>query len=245
MENRFNLADGYIANLSPVADLYNNIWSSESTCLLHAPRHVDKSSLAVDIALSITAKGISVFYLTANRLSADLLNKMRGNGHLYVHQSEFCTPDDPTDFADIVLKDLEDAIAATGVKVFVIDSLSRIAALSFGRNASPSYLMKRIVALQVRHKISILVLAHDTTKAALRKLTDLVDSELTIPEPEDDSSEEKTAVNGKKPVAAHKKAAPAKSSKKEDEAWNRHGDHVWRINNEPSPFWDGKGLYDY
>lgn len=191
MENRFKLADSYIGSLSPVADLYNNIWSENSTCLLHASRDFDKSALAVDIALSITARDIPVFYLTTSRLSAELLNKIKGNPRLYVHQSEFSAPDDPADFADIVFKDLEDAIAATGAKVFIIDSLSRISALSFGRNATPSFLMKRIVAMQVRHKVSILVLAHDTTKAATRALVNLADSQLTIDEQEDDCPNEK------------------------------------------------------
>ncbi|MDE7458778.1 MAG: hypothetical protein K2M77_07910, partial [Muribaculaceae bacterium] len=89
MENRFKLADSFIGSLSPVADLYNNIWSENSTCLLHAPRDLDKSSLAVDIALSLTARDIPVFYLTGSRLNAAILDKMKGNSHLYIHQSEF------------------------------------------------------------------------------------------------------------------------------------------------------------
>ncbi|MDE6368163.1 MAG: AAA family ATPase [Muribaculaceae bacterium] len=188
MENRFKLADMFIGTLRAVIDLYNNIWSENTTCLLHSPRDCDKSAMAVDIALSITARDIPVFYLTANRLSDKLLGKMRGNRRLYIHQSEFSAPDDPTDFADIVFKDLEDAIAQTDVKVFVVDSLSRIASLSFGRNASPSFLMKRLIALQVRHKVSILVLSHDTTKAATRALVNLADSELTMPDNVDNGS---------------------------------------------------------
>ncbi len=236
MENRFKLADSYIGTLSPNADLYKNIWSENTACLLHAPRELDKSALAVDIALSITARNTPVFYLTANRLNKSLLDKMKGNRRLYVHQSEFAAPDDPTDFADIVFQDLEDAIAQTGAKVFIVDSLSRIAALSFGRNASPAFLMKRLVALQVRYKISILVLFHDTTKAATRALINLADSELMMtapdeePKPETKATKEEKSVKEEKPVPAPKKEA--RPLTKSELNWYRHPDSY-------SPFWDG------
>ena len=233
MENRFKLADGFIGSLSKLSDLYNNTWSENSTCLLHAPRNLDKSALAVDIALSITARDIPVFYLTTSRLRTELLDRMKGNGRLYVHQSEFSSPDDPTDFADIVFKDLEDAIAQTGVKVFIIDSLSRIASLSFGRNATPSFLMKRLVALQVRHKVSILVISHDTTKATTRALVNFADSELTMTEPED--KEEKTA-------GANEKVAQAKTTvRKADES---KGEIINLKHHHSDPYWDDIYGYD-
>ena len=241
MENRFKLVDAFIGSLSPIADLYDNTWSENSTCLLHAPRNLDKSALAVDIALSITARDIPVFYLTGSRLSTKLLDKMKGNRHLYVHQSEFSSPDDPTDFADIVFKDLEDAIAETGAKVFIIDSLSRIASLSFGRNASPSFLMKRLVTLQVRNKVSILGLAHDTTKAATRALINLADSELTITETEDNTSDEKNAdkEKEKKTAATTPQAAPAESSYD----YSTHPE-AFPFHHEFTGVWAKPGLYD-
>ena len=233
MENRFKLADSFIGSLSPVADLYNNIWSENSTCLLHAPRDLDKSSLAVDIALSLTARDIPVFYLTGSRLNAALLDKMKGNSHLYIHQSEFSAPDDPEDFADIVFKDLEDAIAATGAKVFIIDSLSRIASLSFGRNATPAFLMKRFMAMQVRHKVSFLVIAHDSTKAATRALVNLADSELTMTTPEEQP------VGEKKPETPEVKVEkPAETTPKKPIGYNDKSP-IWRVPHSYSPFWDG------
>ena len=233
MENRFKLADSFIGSLSPVADLYNNIWSENSTCLLHAPRDLDKSSLAVDIALSLTARDIPVFYLTGSRLNATLLDKMKGNSRLYIHQSEFSAPDDPEDFADIVFKDLEDAIAATGAKVFIIDSLSRIASLSFGRNATPAFLMKRFMAMQVRHKVSFLVIAHDSTKAATRALVNLADSELTMTIPEEQPVEEK------KPETPEVKVEkPAETTPKKPTGYNDKSP-IWRVPHSYSPFWDG------
>ena len=233
MENRFKLADSFIGSLSPVADLYNNIWSENSTCLLHAPRDLDKSSLAVDIALSLTARDIPVFYLTGSRLNAALLDKMKGNSRLYIHQSEFSAPDDPEDFADIVFKDLEDAIAATGAKVFIIDSLSRIASLSFGRNATPAFLMKRFIAMQVRHKVSFLVIAHDSTKAATRALVNLADSELTMTTPEEQPVEEKKSETPEVKVEKPAEITPKKSTGYNDKS------PIWRVPHSYSPFWDG------
>ncbi|MDE5554617.1 MAG: hypothetical protein K2J10_05480, partial [Muribaculaceae bacterium] len=79
MENRFNLADGYLNNLPTNADLYNNIWSENTISLLHAPRTADKSALALDIATSLTERNMTVFYLTTNRMSSDFLAKIKGN----------------------------------------------------------------------------------------------------------------------------------------------------------------------
>ncbi len=121
MENRFNLADNYLTSLSSDIDLYNNIWLSNTTSLLHGPRPADKTSLAFDIAKSLTDRNMTVFYLTTGNLSSAIKDKIKGNSRLYVHKPEFSAPDDPSDYADIVFKDLEDAVAATGARVFIID----------------------------------------------------------------------------------------------------------------------------
>lgn len=197
MKNRFKLADSYLGSLTQVSDFYNNIWFENTTALLHAPRNIDKSSIAMDIALRLTNNGTPVFYLTTGRLSAGLLHRIEGNLHLYVHQPTFSSPDDPSDYADIVFKDLEEAVKTTGVRVFVIDSITRIADLSFGRNASPAYLMKRLIALQTRYRISILVVAHDNSKAGTRALVNLSDSEINVSEPTDSPSNKKTAKDKK------------------------------------------------
>lgn len=238
MENRFKLADDYIVALPKTTDLYNKTWSSNSTCLLHAPREIDKTAVAVDIALDLTARDLDVFYLSVSRLSDDILTKMIGNRHLFVHQSDFAAPDDPTDFADIVFKDLEDAIAATGAKIFIIDSLTRIAALSFGRNASVSHLMKRIVNLQVRHKISVLVIHHDKSKAATRTLIDLADSDITLsPAAEDvpaaESDKKASSVKEVSRVADTRQPAPQPDTSVASDNPGRR----WRTF-DYSPFWD-------
>ena len=66
--------------------------------------------------------------------------------------------------------------------------MTRIAALSFGRNASAAYVMKRLVALQVRCKLSLLVVSPDSTRATDRALLNLADSEILMPEPSTDES---------------------------------------------------------
>ncbi len=60
--------------------------------------------------------------------------------------------------------------------------------------------MKRLVAFQVRHKISILVLSHDSTPAATRVLVNLADSEIAVTDPTEKASAKKIKA-GKKEVA--------------------------------------------
>lgn len=182
MENKFSTADSYIAHNSSSVQLYGDLWLENTTALLHAPRAAGKTETAIDIAVSLTSKGNDVFYVTTGRIDNSLFQKIAGNTRLYIHKPEFSAPDDTADYADIVIADIEEAVAETPARIFIIDSLSRIAALSFGRNASPTYIMKRLVALQVRHKISLLVVARDTTRAADRALLNLADSEITVPQ---------------------------------------------------------------
>lgn len=183
MENRFLTADDYVNKNNNVINLYEDLWQEDSTALMLAPREVDKTAKAIDIAKSLTSQGKKVFYLTTQRIAKSNLTKLAGN-NLFVHTPEFASDEnDKTDYADIVIADLQEAIATTDARIFIIDSLSRIAALSFGKNASANYIMKRLVALQVRHKISLPVLAHDTTRAANRSLINLADCQIEIPKP--------------------------------------------------------------
>lgn len=110
----------------------------------------------------------------------------------YIHSPEFASADDERDYADIVIADIEEAIALTEARIFIVDSLTRIAALSFGRNSSAAYIMKRLLALQVRHKISLLVIARDCTKASSRALVNLADSEILLDVADDDAPQSVT-----------------------------------------------------
>ena len=170
--------------------LFKNLWKENTTALLHAPLDVDKTAKAVEIAADITAAGRKVVYVnTSDSLSehADSVQKME---NLFVYTPSYTSPDEPTDYADLVISGIEGIIAKTDIRIFIIDSVTRIAALSFGRNASPAYVMKRLVSLQLRHKLSFLVIAHDSNKSTDRTLLTLADAELAeCPKPEEKTTQ--------------------------------------------------------
>ena len=99
--------------------------------------------------------------------------------NFYVFTPEYESIDDTADYADLVFEAIEQAIRTTSIRTFVIDSVNRIAALSFGRNASVAYIMKRLVALQVKCRLSVLVVADDTTKSVNNALITLAASEIS------------------------------------------------------------------
>lgn len=192
MKNKFQTADIYVTDNRTTTYLADNVWAENTTALLHAPRNAGKTSVAIDMALRLTDGGREVFYLTAGRLPLSELSKVADNKRLYIHSPEFASADDERDYADIVIADIEEAIAVTDARIFIVDSLTRIAALSFGRNSSAAYIMKRLLALQVRHKISLLVIARDCTKASSRALVNLADSEILLDEADDDAPQSVT-----------------------------------------------------
>lgn len=180
MENRFKTAAEYVNTLGTSNYLFENIWEENTTALIHSPRETDKTAAALAIACDLTDAGNHVFYITTGRLAPDHRSKVAGNTLLYIHTPEYQSPDDTTDYADLVIADIEAAISSTPARIFIVDSVSRIAALSFGRNASAAYVMKRLVALQVRCGLSLLVISHDSTRSADRALLNLSDSEITL-----------------------------------------------------------------
>lgn len=160
--------------------LFKKIWKQHTTALLHAPRAVDKTPPALDIVEEITRRSEKVIYVdTQNHLLA-YHRRISANDKLFILNPRYDSPDDTTDYADLVINSIEEAIRTTDIKIFVVDSVTRIAALSFGRNASAAYVMKRLVALQVRHGISLLVISHDSTRATDRALSNLADSEILV-----------------------------------------------------------------
>lgn len=161
--------------------LFKNIWKEGTTALVHSPRAVNKTSFALPVANEIANKGREVLYINAEQ---NLANYNVAADNLYVFTPEFESIDDKTDYADLVFQAIEHAVRTTSIRTFVIDSVSRIAALSFGRNASQSYIMKRLVALQVKCKLSLLVLADETTKSSTNALIALAAVELAFPSEE-------------------------------------------------------------
>ena len=188
MQHKFVSSIQFFKNLPKPVYLFSNIWKEGTTALIHAPREVDKSSAALDIAASLARQGRPVAYVNAEGRLDDIIGRHSSAENLYVFTPEYESPDDTTDYADLVIAGIEEAVATTDIRTFVIDSVTRIAALSFGRNASAAYVMKRLVALQVRCKLSLLVVSPDSTRATDRALLNLADSEILMPEPSTDES---------------------------------------------------------
>ncbi len=164
MDHKFISSKNFFSGVRKAVSLYKNIWREGTTALIHGPREADKSARALDIALDVAHTGRRVLYVNAedrlDRVAAD----DAGHDNLYVFTPEFSALDDSTDYADLVFEAIGQAVRTTDIRTFVIDSVSRIAALSFGRNASPAYIMKRLVALQVKCRLSVLVVADDAQR---------------------------------------------------------------------------------
>ncbi len=178
MVHQFIKAKEIFAAVKNTVYLFKNIWKEGTTTLLHAPRDVDKTETALSIAADLAQQGREVLYINVD----DRLDRQKAaeTDNLYVFTPQFESIDDETDYAELVFEAIEQAVRTTGIRTIVVDSVSRIAALSFGKNASAAYIMKRLVALQIKCKLSILAVANDTTKSANNALLTLAASEITI-----------------------------------------------------------------
>lgn len=184
MKNKFLTLSTFIKNVEKQVYYFKKIWKEKTTTLIYGPREADKCSLALDVAKSVTAQNRIVMYVsTDSRLEAHV-ERLSRMGNMIIYKPEYETPEDRRDYADIVIEGIEDAVKSGVSKVFIVDSVTRIAALSFGRNASAAYVMKRLVAMQMRLGISLLVIADDLSAATTRSLVNLADSVIPMPEPE-------------------------------------------------------------
>lgn len=173
MDHKFISSTKFFSEVTKTVYLYGKVWREATTALIHGPRAVDKSAGALDIALDIARSGREVLYVNAGDRLGRLAGSDAGHENLYMFTPEFESIDDTSDYADLVFEAIEQAVRTTSIRTFVIDSVSRIAALSFGRNASVAYLMKRLVALQVKGRLSVLVVADDATKSVNNALAAL------------------------------------------------------------------------
>lgn len=173
MDHKFISSTKFFSEVTKTVYLYGKVWREATTALIHGPRAVDKSAGALDIALNIARGGREVLYVNAGDRLGRLAGRDAGHENLYMFTPEFESIDDTSDYADLVFEAIEQAVRTTSIRTFVIDSVSRIAALSFGRNASVAYLMKRLVALQVKGRLSVLVVADDATKSVNNALAAL------------------------------------------------------------------------
>lgn len=183
MDHKFISSTKFFSEVTKTVYLYGKVWREATTALIHGPRAVDKSAGALDIALDIARSGREVLYVNAGDRLGRLAGSDAGHENLYMFTPEFESIDDTSDYADLVFEAIEQAVRTTSIRTFVIDSVSRIAALSFGRNASVAYLMKRLVALQVKGRLSVLVVADDATKSVNNALAALAAAEIAVDEP--------------------------------------------------------------
>ena len=211
MKNIFLSSKQLFEEIGKVVKLYKNIWRERTICLLHARRENPKTDRALDIALEVAAAGRKTLYVNVDRkisLYADRLTTASSN--LLFATPNFDGPDDSRDYADIVFELIEKAIKEHQIDTFVIDSVSRIAALSTGRNASVKRIMKRLSIMQMRYGISILAVAHIDSRASLLSLLDFVDSQIDINPPK---PEKKSRTKSKTPTDTEEKPTemPAES----------------------------------
>lgn len=177
MNHNFITAKSFFSQDNRPVFLYKNIWKEQTTALLHGPREIDKSELALAIATDIASRGKDVLYVNT---TGNIEGLKSDSERVFIFKPEFESIDDKSDYADLVFDAIEYAVRNTAIRTFVIDSVNRIAALSFGRNASQAYIMKRLVALQVKCKLSILVLADHTTKSVKNALIALSDIDMGL-----------------------------------------------------------------
>ena len=197
MDHKFISSTKFFSEVTKTVYLYGKVWREATTALIHGPRALDKSAGALDIALDIARGGREVLYVNAGERLGRLAGSNAGHENICMFTPEFESIDDTSDYADLVFEAIEQAVRTTSIRTFVIDSVSRIAALSFGRNASVAYLMKRLVALQVKGRLSVLVVADDATKSVNNALAALAASEIAVNEPERSDISDKSGFSEK------------------------------------------------
>lgn len=180
MKHLFLSAKQFGATVCKTCYIYKNIWKESTIFLLHAPRNVNKTDRALDISIALSETGRKVLYINVDKSLDAYADVVAEYDNISVFNPRFESSEDKTDYAEIIFDAIEKAVATTSVRTFVVDSVSRISALSFGRNASASYIMKRLVALQVKHGISVLAVAHDMNVASTRAIVSLADTELDL-----------------------------------------------------------------
>lgn len=159
-------------------------WKEGDICLVHGKRESGLSLIAMGIANNVAQSDNEVLYVNADRHYGRFSSLTEASDNIYVYTPEYESPEDKRDYADLIFDNLEEAVKTTKFRTIVIDSVTHIAALSFGRNASAAYIMKRLAALAMRHKLSLLVVAEETTRAATRSLLSYSNVDIIVTPPE-------------------------------------------------------------
>lgn len=169
IKNKIQKANDYVNVIDNLEYLYPEVWLERTTLLLHGDRKIDKTPAALLMAAGAAKTGREVLYVDVeHHINKDYI-RLAGDNFM-VYSPDYESMDDERDFAQLVFESIEETVRTTEIRIFVIDSVTRIASLSMGRNASPAFIMKRLAILQRRFKISILAVADDTTLGALRSI---------------------------------------------------------------------------
>lgn len=184
MENQFSNPANFFKKLSETVYLFKKIWKENSIALLNAPQDDDKTEQIIEIIDHVAVDGRKVVYVNTEHRADDFIERFVDNENLVIFTPAYDSDEEQPDYAELVFSGIEKAVTEYGVRTFIIDSISRIAAKSFGKNASPAFIMKRLAALQDRYHLSLLVIAHSSTKSVDRAIKILSDS--IIPVAKDD-----------------------------------------------------------
>lgn len=179
MKNQFSTTANFFKKVSESVFLFKKQWKENTVALFRSPRENDKTPFITEVIDSVAVNDRKVLYVNTEHRAETFAERFVDNENLFVFTPAYESPDDPRDYADLVISGIEEAVAETDIRTFIIDSVTRIAALSFGRNASAAYVMKRLASLQARYGISLLVIAHTSTKSTDRALTTLADTDLS------------------------------------------------------------------
>ena len=179
MKNQFSTTANFFKKVTESVFLFKKQWKENTIALFRSPRESDKNPFIAEVIDSVAINDRKVLYVNTEHRAETFAERFVNNENLFIFIPTYESPDDPRDYADLVISGIEEAVAETDIRTFIIDSVTRIAALSFGRNASPAYIMKRLAALQARHGISLLIIAHTSTKSTDRALTTLADTDLS------------------------------------------------------------------
>jgi hypothetical protein len=183
--------------------LLGTLWHEQELCILFADTNLGKSILAVQIGYNLgkqsgmepfgsqVNEALKVLYidfeLTAAQFKIRYTHPQYGIhpfGQNFIRAEFNPVGDDPEmydRYEDYVQQKIDSAISQTKAKVLIIDNITYMGSVTnYAGGAMP--LMKKLKALKIKHKISVLVLAHTPKRSLANPITvnDLQGSKMLI-----------------------------------------------------------------
>ena len=183
--------------------LLGTLWHEQELCILFADTNLGKSILAVQIGYNLAKQsgmepfgsqlneGFKVLYidfeLSAAQFKARYTHPAHGIHHFgqnFIRAEFNPAGDDPLlydKYEDYVKEKIESAVIASKANVLIIDNISCIGGVANYAGAALA-IMKTLKALKIKHKLSILVLAHTPKRKLYNPITenDLQGSKMII-----------------------------------------------------------------